>query len=88
MSKKRKMAMVPLTDKQREALKALFDAVHSANGSLSDAAILAQVWEDGIVATLLTQKEIYGVQKVLKPSHPWRTHASAKERMASLPCAT
>lgn len=82
MSKKRDLVMVPLTNAQQDALWALFQAVRDANTAGTDAAILAQVYPDGIVATVVSEQEMYGVQEVLKPRDPWPGCSTAAERMA------
>lgn len=81
MTKKRKMVMVPLTDDQRTLLQPLMDAVRDAADDLHDTAVIAQVWPDGIVATVCSHTEVYAIQEVLKPSHPWRGYASAAARI-------
>jgi hypothetical protein len=83
MGKKRTLVMVPLTDEQRAALQPLLDSVERSNGDMMDVAIFAQVWSDGIVATVCTEDEVRGVQAVLQPNNPWRGHATAEGRMRS-----
>lgn len=82
MAKKRKMVMVPLNDEQRAILRPLLNEIERANRDLKDSAVFAQVWADGLVATVCTEDEVYGVQQVLEPSNPWRWVVSAADRMA------
>ncbi len=85
MSTNRPLFMVELTAKQRRRLAPLFDAVIAANADLDDAAIVAQVYKDGIVATIVRGDEVRALRKAWKAKDE-ASAATARERMGQRQC--
>lgn len=80
VSTKRPLVMVELTAKQRGQLAPLFDEVVAGNAEMEDTCIVAQVYQDGIVATIVRGDEVHALRKAWKAKeHGMAT--TARERM-------
>ena len=74
------MIQIDLTKKQKKALKPLFQKVYELNAQSAVCTIAAQVYEDGIVADVVTYDCLH--KKMLVSELPM--FSSAAEKMESL----
>jgi hypothetical protein len=72
--------MIDLTDDQRTKLAPLFEKVVAGNYDLVDTCIVAQVYRDGIVATIVRGDEVHALRKAWKAKDS-AAAATARERM-------
>jgi uncharacterized protein (DUF1501 family) len=61
-------------------LKPLFDHLHQLTQQGHDAAIIAQIYPDGLIARVVTGGDITAIQKITG-AQPEKTHTTLSERM-------